>query len=661
MRAVWRALCALTVVMGVLLPAGAEGAYSARLRWRPSTDPSVVGYHVYVKQMGGTWGPAQDAGLPAVAPDGTMSLVRSGLDDAHDWAFAVAAYSAGGESPMSNEIDLVYAQVAPLIDSDGDGLTDAQEDVNLNHVVDPGETDPNNPDTDGDGVLDGQDACQGTAPGAAVNASGCSCAQITCDDGNVCNGVETCSAGVCHTGTAPSCDDGNPCTTDTCDPARGCVHINNTAPCADDGNACTTDVCAGGVCTHPTRADGTACDDGLFCTVGDTCQAGVCRGGGPNCTGYTTACRTGACDETLHQCYTTPRPDGTSCSDGNACNGVETCQAGTCVTSSAPNCDDGNPCTVDGCDPTGGCTHTPLADGASCANGVFCDGDETCQAGVCTPGLPRSCDDGNACTTDTCNESLKQCVHQSDGCGCQTDADCASSDPCTTNHRCSTGQCLSDPVVCPGTTVCTQATCDPALGCQVTNLPDLTACDDGNACTTGTVCLQGVCRVPNADPVDAPDTITLHVDKFVLRPRAQGLLMLARGSFDSPVAVEPDHTGVTVEIDGTGEEPLYTSTIPGNLFSANYVRTRFLYVAAPEDRSFANGLRRLKVVTGGPQRGVAAKGVVPRTVAGGAPEVATAGPSSPDGTPTLAWTVRLGDRCVTNPVTCGGNRARHCR
>ena len=40
-------------------------------------------------------------------------------------------------------------------DSDGDGLTDDQEDKNGNGKVDPGETDPKNKDSDGDGLVDG--------------------------------------------------------------------------------------------------------------------------------------------------------------------------------------------------------------------------------------------------------------------------------------------------------------------------------------------------------------------------------------------------------------------------------------------------------------------------------------------------------------------------
>lgn len=45
--------------------------------------------------------------------------------------------------------------VNPDGDEDGDGLTNAAEDVNRNGVVDSGETDPLNADTDGDGLSDG--------------------------------------------------------------------------------------------------------------------------------------------------------------------------------------------------------------------------------------------------------------------------------------------------------------------------------------------------------------------------------------------------------------------------------------------------------------------------------------------------------------------------
>jgi hypothetical protein len=40
-------------------------------------------------------------------------------------------------------------------DDDNDGLTDIFEDINQNNIVDAGETDPNNPDSDNDGLIDG--------------------------------------------------------------------------------------------------------------------------------------------------------------------------------------------------------------------------------------------------------------------------------------------------------------------------------------------------------------------------------------------------------------------------------------------------------------------------------------------------------------------------
>lgn len=44
----------------------------------------------------------------------------------------------------------------------------------------------------------------------------------------------------------------------------------------DDGNPCTTDSCTNGQCTHVQTTS--ACDDGNACTTGDTCTAGVCKG-----------------------------------------------------------------------------------------------------------------------------------------------------------------------------------------------------------------------------------------------------------------------------------------------------------------------------------------------------------------------------------------------
>jgi hypothetical protein len=71
-----------------------------------------------------------------------------------------------------------------------------------------------------------------------------------------------------------SCDDANPCTTDSCDPLTGCHFQNNTLACADDGNPCTNDVCSAGACTHPNNTLSCS-DDNDSCTT-DVCSAGAC-------------------------------------------------------------------------------------------------------------------------------------------------------------------------------------------------------------------------------------------------------------------------------------------------------------------------------------------------------------------------------------------------
>jgi len=110
-----------------------------------------------------------------------------------------------------------------------------------------------------------------------------------CDDGVFCNGAETCGgAAGCQPGTPPSCDDGNPCTTDACDATLGCTHtpLPGCPPCTtpadcNDGNACTTDACNAGSCANTPIpgcvpcTSAVQCDDADRCST-DTCAAGAC-------------------------------------------------------------------------------------------------------------------------------------------------------------------------------------------------------------------------------------------------------------------------------------------------------------------------------------------------------------------------------------------------
>src|SRR5436309_973133 len=116
-----------------------------------------------------------------------------------------------------------------------------------------------------------------------VNAPnpGCCTTDADCDNGNVCDGLETCDVNnSCVGGTAPNCDDGNNCTDDTCDVALGCMHTDNTAPC-DDANPCTAnDTCSGGQCQGgPAGNAGTECR----AAAGDCDMAEVCDGTNAAC------------------------------------------------------------------------------------------------------------------------------------------------------------------------------------------------------------------------------------------------------------------------------------------------------------------------------------------------------------------------------------------
>ena len=69
---------------------------------------------------------------------------------------------------VDSRIDLIEF----LTDRDSDGLPDINEDTNTNGLVDSGESDPLNPDNDGDSKLDGFDNCLLQANGAQQDADG---------------------------------------------------------------------------------------------------------------------------------------------------------------------------------------------------------------------------------------------------------------------------------------------------------------------------------------------------------------------------------------------------------------------------------------------------------------------------------------------------------
>jgi hypothetical protein len=483
--------------------------------------------------------------------------------------------------------------------------------------------------------------------------------------------------------TVPGCDDGNPCTIDTCENGQ-CVHTPIDCDYLDgwvaDGSpytACNgTDVCTyqdmvyldyecvGGNCV-PTETDWrtdligcVSCDDGNPCTI-DTCVDGEC----------------------VHTPINCDYLDGWV-ADGDpytVCNGTDVCTyqdmvyldyecvGGECVPTETDwrtdligcvSCDDGNPCTIDTC-VDGECVHTPIncdyldgwvEDGSTY---TACNGtdvctyqdmvylDYECVGGNCVPTETDwrtdligcvSCDDGNPCTIDTCVDGA--CVHTPINCdyldgwvedgstyttcngtdvctyqdmvyldyecvggncvptetdwrtdliGCQS---CDDGDPCTID-TCVDGECVHTPIncdyldgwvedgssytTCNGTDVCTYqdmvyldyecvgGNCVPTETDWRTDLIGCVSCDDGNPCTIDT-CVDGECvHIPAAPTATASSN----------SPVSQGATIQLTGGPDDMESYSwtgpggwtnsdrnPTRTGATTAMAGT-----YTLTV----------------------------------------------------------------------------------------------------
>jgi hypothetical protein len=302
-----------------------------------------------------------------------------------------------------------------------------------------------------------------------------------CDDGAFCNGAETCNAGACEAGSAPSGDDGVGCTDDTCDEANDLiVHIPNdglcdngtfcdgaetcdpvndcqagSPPLVDDGVVCTDDLCdeVNDVVVHIPN-DG-LCDNGLFCDGAETCDpVNDCQSGADPCPGQ-------SCDEAGDVCVACQVD--VDCDDGAFCNGAETCNAGACQAGTPPTGDDGVSCTEDSCDEANDViVHVPN-DGL-CDNGLFCDGAETCDAvNDCQAGTPPVVDDGVACTEDSCDEANDEVVHAPDDGLCDNGLFCDGPETCDPLNDCQNG-----PDPCVGGT-CNEAGdfCEAPTGAEV--------------------------------------------------------------------------------------------------------------------------------------------------------------------------------------------------
>jgi len=352
--------------------------------------------------------------------------------------------------------------------------------------------------------------------------------------------------------SAISCDDGNACTEDTCDPVSGCVH---TPIGCDDGQICTIDACvpATGLCTHtPTN-----CDDGNACTA-DSCIQGLAALA-PACIvpdngGGTVTLPPAGCDylspQDVHE-IVAGLPAGTTIQLG-AIHKDFICHSpagtnGVCSFVPPPGF----------CEQPGGtlggreeCSESSLAMTLH-GTGVLAGFDRTMQipvsfethVGPRTPGAPFQSFDTDMfrlqgqITGDPDFDLLRitggtnfglpspghttlrmqpggnwavdsffDITYRIDFVGAVGGRLAGMSGSTTATIRMQTGSgvgCVHTPIVCNDNNPCTNDSCDPASGCVFSN--NTATCDDGNPCTAGDVCAGGAC---GGTPITAPLEMT---------------------------------------------------------------------------------------------------------------------------------------------------------
>ena len=372
-----------------------------------------------------------------------------------------------------------------------------------------------------------------------------------CNNGLFCDGEETCEAAECVPGTAPDCDDTNECTTDSCNEDSDTCSNLDLPPGTECGDArdCSEDNCLdvymyyypvdghdtcdgnGNCIEYSCESTENECDQncGAQCDENSDCPDTSC--GNDGCLGndyydYTDVSNT--CEEdcacTENECgqpeisYNDPRC--VECTTNDDCNDLDRdyCQCTTYVIHDEGRCINNEcvaePIQVENCNDLDEyyCDNTNImyddywcADAQcvikstdlfeECDNGLFCDGQETCDAAECVPGTQIDCSNNNINGIETCNycdsnpltwdyraEFTSTCDEGTDSC---TDGDE------TVTHDCSVDNCDAQ---CDATHSCDDTECDNLDGCVGNNYYDYD--DESNICETGCTCTNNQCDEP---------------------------------------------------------------------------------------------------------------------------------------------------------------------
>ncbi|PRP88175.1 hypothetical protein PROFUN_03998 [Planoprotostelium fungivorum] len=334
-----------------------------------------------------------------------------------------------------------------------------------------------------------ENACDSTCN--EVNTSCIAPAGTICDDGNFCLSNDTCNGlGVCK-GNVPTCDATNPCN-NTCNATAKSCQAPDDTKCSGSTWCEGEGVCSSGLCTDfvgpcPDVQCNNVCNDTTH-----TCTAAM----GTACLGSNNTC-TGAQCNGNGTCVVTPRLGSCTIND---CTIEATCQAAQCIGTHNTtcgcvvdaDCDDGNACTIDTCSTNGTCLYSNATNGSPCDDLQWCNGQDFCSNGRCTVHIGSPC--GNNTCNNTCNEQAQNCLSP-DWSSCDNGIFCDG-----VNDTCHSGVCVSPGNPCSGKTTCNnmcdegKKTCLSPVG---TNCSDgifcngMETCDGSGSCvSTGNPCLN---------------------------------------------------------------------------------------------------------------------------------------------------------------------------
>jgi len=278
-----------------------------------------------------------------------------------------------------------------------------------------------------------------------------------CDDNNACT-VDTCSGipKVCRHSTLTACISGDGCCPSGCNPAddADCRECETDGNC-DDGNPCTNDTCVSWVCEHTVSSEGLSCGEGKVCCGGEcrracssaqdcadwfednnesfdsNCTEFSCTDPGnccyANCIISVSPCgpEDGCCPS---NCNSEEDPDCETCTDECDTEGTTQCNGNTLE--SCGNCD-GDSC-LEWCNPDdcsdcscdcGNYSSDQDESAVNCSDGIDndCDGLIDCDdvdcvsyCGECEPGETKVCDNQEG----VCKGSEQTCTHEGDWPGC---------------------------------------------------------------------------------------------------------------------------------------------------------------------------------------------------------------------------------------------------